>query len=198
MIHYIGVGPFCAAAGTLENHGRRAQAFPFDYIFSSLPMIRHIIQDRCNIFLDKQYLIEKGDTTFHSFYCNYIDTPILRKHHEAYEEARQFANKLKERSIFLHHNLFHEETYQAFQRRCDRLMNLIDNNEQIVFFYFNPYINDHTDVFEFADSLREYPSIRVVCMSDTSTEKRVLEHGTNCKVYQGYDPEEMFRDIESL
>lgn len=196
MIHYISVGPYCAAATMLEQQGRRAQAFPFDYIFSSLPMIRHIIQDQCKTFLDKQYLIQKGDATFHSFYCNYLDTPILRKHHEAHEHAREMANHLKERPNFLHHNLLDETTYQTFQRRCNRLMDLINNKEQIVFFYFNPYINEHTDVFDFADFLRIYPFIRVVCISDTNNEKRIIEHGNNCKIYQNCQWEDVFRDIE--
>ena len=125
MIHYISIGPYCAAAGILEDCQRRHQAFPFDYIFSSLPMIRHILTDR-----------------------------------------------------------------------CDRLLGLMDKHEKIVFVYFNPYIDDHCDLFKFADSFRDCPTIRIVGIADNHSKKNILHHGINCKVYQHYDREEMFRDIE--
>ena len=83
MIHYISIGPYCAAAGILEDCQRRHQAFPFDYIFSSLPMIHHILIDRCVTFLDKVYLTEKNGATHHLFYADYLDTEILRRHHYA-------------------------------------------------------------------------------------------------------------------
>ena len=195
MVQYISIGSFCASADILHLGGHRTQAFPFDYIFSSLPMILHIIQDRCKIFLDKQYLVKRGNETFHSFYCRYLNTPYLRKHFEAYPDMLSTLVNLN-CCIFRHHNVLDENIYQAFQRRCERLMNLIDNKEQIIFFYINPYIDDNSDIFEFADSLDKYPFISVVCMKLIGDEKKIITHGNNCKVYQKYNPSEIFEDIE--
>jgi hypothetical protein len=195
MVQYISIGSFCASAEMLRVGGRRTQAFPFDYILSSLPMIRHIIEDRCNIFLDKHYLVNRGNETFHSFYCRYLNTPYLRKHYEAYPDELSTIMNL-DCCIFRHHNLLDENTYQAFQRRCERFMNAIDNKEQIVFFHVNPYVDDNRDVFEFADSLHEYPFIRVVCMKTIGDGKQIITHGNNCNVYQGYESHEIFEDIE--
>jgi len=197
MVQYISTGSICASSEILRVGGRRPQAFPFDYILSSLPMIRHIIENRCKIFLDKHYLVKRGDATFHSFYCNYLNTPYLRKHYEAYpDELSTITNA--DCCIFRHHNLLDENTYQAFQRRCERLLNAIDNKEQIVFFHVNPYVDDNQDVFEFADSLHEYPFIHVVCMKTIGNGKQIITHGTNCKVYQRYEPHEIFEDIEKI
>lgn len=196
MIHYISIGPYCAAAEILEMHQRRHQAFPFDYIFSSLPMIHHILTDRCVTFLDKTHYTVKNGETHHAVYCKYLNTPILRAHHAACENTCHMVHHLTQRPNFLHHNLLDEETYKGFQRRCDRLLALLDKHEKIVFVYFNPYIDDHRDLFEFADLFKDCPTIRIVGIADNHGEKNILQHSKNCKVYQHYDREEMFRDIE--
>jgi hypothetical protein len=196
MIHYISIGPICAAAGILQNYQRRHQAFPFDYIFSSLPMIRHILTDRCVTFLDKTHYTVKNEETHHAVYCEYLDTPILRAHHAASENTCHMIHCLTQRANFLHHNLLDEETYKGFQRRCERLLSLMDRHETIVFVYYNMYLDDHSDLFEFADSFRDYPNIHIVGIADNHSEKNIIHHGTNCKVYQHYDREEMFHDIE--
>jgi Putative papain-like cysteine peptidase (DUF1796) len=195
MIHYISIGPYCESANILEKYQRRPQAFPFDFIFSSLPMIRHVITDRCSTFLDKTHLTEKNGATHHAVYAEYLDTDILRRHHYA-NQLPEMAQNMKSRPVFLHHNLLEEETHKAFQRRCERLLSLIDRHEKIVFMYFNPYLNDHRDLFEFADSFHDYPNIRIVGIADNQGEKSILYHGARCKVYQRYNREEMFHDIE--
>ena len=52
--YFISIGPYCSTADILKKHNHRLQAFPFDYIFSSLEMIKHCINDQFNIFLDKK------------------------------------------------------------------------------------------------------------------------------------------------
>jgi hypothetical protein len=196
MIHYISIGPFCESANILGSFNLRQQAFPFDFMFSSLPMIRHIITDRCVTFLDKSHYSIREGGTYHAIYSNYIDTPILRIHHAQQNDTSHMVNTLKERPVFLHHNLLEEETYKAFQRRCERLLSVIDNHEKIVFVYCNLYMQDHHDVFEFADSFRDYPNIRVIEIATNQREHKIIYHGTNCRVYQDYNYENIFRDIE--
>jgi len=197
MVQYISIGSFCVSAEMLQLGGRRLQAFPFDYILSSLPMIRHIIEDRCKIFLDKNYLVKKGEETFHSFYHRYLDTPYLRKHYESYPDELSMLINLN-CCNFRHHDLLDENTYETFQRRCERFMNIIDNKEEVVFFHINPYVDDNQDIFEFADFLHKYPFIRVVCMKTIGDGKKIITHGNNCKVYQRYEPHEIFEDIEKI
>jgi hypothetical protein len=69
----------------------------------------------------------------------------LRKHHIA-ANLPDIANNLINREVFLHHNLFNNDIYLAFVRRCNRLLNLIDNNNKIVFIYYNCYTNDFDDI----------------------------------------------------
>lgn len=52
-MEFISIGPYCAAADILKQNCLRNQAYPFDYIFSSLEMVMHCINDKFQIFLDK-------------------------------------------------------------------------------------------------------------------------------------------------
>lgn len=195
MTHFISIGPYCEAANILEAHRVRLRSFPFDYIFSSLPMIQHIIQDRCRIFLDKKYLTEKDNATYHSIYSEYIDTEILRRHHYA-NKVPEMARNMKNRPIFLHHNLVHEGTHQTFQRRCQRLLDVIDNKEKIVFVYYNCYTSEYNDLIEFATSFSS-PNITILGIFENGGPKTILHDSSNCKIYQNYDRSTIFATFRS-
>lgn len=73
---FVSIGPCCDTADILKHYNLRTEAYTFDYIFSTLEMIKHCISDKFNIFLDKKYYI-KGDhdsSTKHQFYCNYLNS----------------------------------------------------------------------------------------------------------------------------
>lgn len=78
-MEFVSIGPYCNTADILNQHNLRVNAYPFDYIFSSLEMVKHCINDRFNIFLDKSYYTKgnDNDSTRHSFYCKLLDTDIL-------------------------------------------------------------------------------------------------------------------------
>ena len=82
-MEFISIGPYCCTAYLLKEHRLRRTAYPFDYIFSSLEIVKHALKDKFNIFLDKQYYAEgtAPDSTRHTFYCNLLDTEVLLQHH---------------------------------------------------------------------------------------------------------------------
>ena len=51
-MEFISIGPYCSSADILKDNGLRNSSYPFDYIFSSLEMVKHCINDRFKIFLD--------------------------------------------------------------------------------------------------------------------------------------------------
>ena len=68
-------------------------------------MIKHCIETSFETFLDVDYLVKTGDNkSTNSFYGSWIE-----------------AGKEK-MSIFNHHDMTNAETYDAFQRRCERFM----------------------------------------------------------------------------
>jgi len=135
-------------------------------------MIKHCINDKFNIFLNKTYYKYCSEsTTYHLFYQKFIDTEILRKHHIA-QGLPEIANNLINREIFIHHNLFDNDIYLAFVRRCNRLLNLIDNNNKIVFIYYNCYTNDFNDILDFSNFFSNNKNILVVGIFENSDDKK--------------------------
>jgi hypothetical protein len=155
-----------------------------------------MIFDRFKIFLDQSYYYTYSDYTKHSFYSKFIDTEILRKHHIA-NNLPDIANDLTNRPIFLHHNLLHNDTYLAFVRRCNRLLNLIDNNNKIVFVYYNCYTNEFNDILEFYNSFSNNKNFCVVGIFENSGDTKMLFENSNCKIYQNYDRNFIFNDIKT-
>jgi hypothetical protein len=195
-MEFISIGPYCSCVDIIKTNGLRKNAYPFDYIFSSLEMVKHCINDRFIIFLDKQYYKYcSEDFCQHLFYSKFIDTEILKKHHIAHN-LPDIANNLTSREIFLHHNLFNNDIYLGFVRRCNRLLNLIDNNTKIVFVYYNCYTNDFNDILDFYNFFSDNKNIYVVGIFENNCDKKMLFENSNCKIYQNYDRHIIFNEIK--
>ena len=76
---FICIGPYCITAHILKEYGKRKEAFPCDWIFSSLQMIEHCISDKFTTFLNSTYYenFSFGGATRHLFYQNMLDTDLL-------------------------------------------------------------------------------------------------------------------------
>lgn len=199
-MEFISIGPNCDTADTLKIHNLRNNAYPFDYIFSSLEMIKHIINDKFKIFLDKTYF-ENGTfegSTKHSFYCKYLDTDILLRHHQRWIQIPA-DYKVSNGNIFNHHDLINNEShYDGFKRRADRLLNLIENNKKIVFVYYNFYTNTFDDIIDFYKSFSNYENIFILGIFKNNEEKKILYENKNCRIYQNYDDGETFNEIKTI
>ena len=162
-------------------------------------MIAHCIDDKFNIFLDKQYYTRGNcyNSTRHSFYCKMLDTPLLLKHHIKHNYSKDY--KVSSGNLFNHHNVLdNEENYEAFKSRCNRVLSLIENNEKIVFVYHNCYTNDYDDLIQFYNHFSYNKNIYVVGIFQNSDDKKILYENTNCKIYQNYDTSLIFNEIQTV
>ena len=196
-IKFVSIGPNCSTADILKENNLRIEAFPFDYIFSSLEMIKHCINNKFNIFLDKQYYTPGicSNSTKHSFYCKLLDTPVLLNH---YININFNYGDLKpsDGNLFNHHNLIDDnDNYVKFVRRCERLLNLIENNKKIVFVYYNSYTDDYNDIVDFYNNFSYNKNIYIVGIFQNNYDKKILYENTNCKIYQNYDTSYIFSEI---
>lgn len=200
-MEFVSIGPYCNTADILKQHNLRLKSYPFDYIFSSLSMITHCINDRFNVFLDKQYY-SNGTTessTRHSFYCDYLDTEILYRHHMKYGYDSSY--KVSSGNVFNHHNLLNESIYEKFQRRCARLLDLIDNHKKVVFVYYNCYTKEFDDLLEFHNTFSGSGSdknIFTLGIFDNDGNTEILYESSNCKIYQNYGYADIFADVATL
>ena len=63
---FISVGPCCFTTEYIKSSGLRTNSYPFDWIFSSIEMVNHCINDKFKMFLDLTYISDCN----HSFSCN--------------------------------------------------------------------------------------------------------------------------------
>ena len=199
-MHFISIGPYCHTALILKEHNLRLQAYPFDYIYSSLEMVKHCINDKFNTFLDKKYFISGSHphVTRHSFYCKFLDTPLLRRHFSTYCKESNIEFNTSIINLFNHHKLIEQpHNHEKFKRRCNRLLDLIDSNEKIVFVYYNCYISEFDDIIEFSNNFSNNKNIYILGIFEVNSDKKILYENTNCKIYQNYDIPTIFNEIKS-
>ena len=195
---FISIDPYCFTADILKANNLRTEAYPFDYIFSSLEIVKHSINDKFNIFLDKKYYTygTNNNSTRHSFYCDFLDTPLLIQHHIKHNYYNDY--KISSGNLFNHHNLINNnDNYEKFKRRCERLLSLIENNEKIVFVYYNCYTNDFNDIIDFYNTFSYNKNIYIVGIFENNYDKKILYENINCKIYQNYDISIIFNEIKS-
>jgi hypothetical protein len=197
-MEFISIGPYCGSAELLNKHNLRIKAYPFDYIFSSLEMITHCINDNFNIFLDKKYYRKgiQAESTIHSYYCPMLDTEILYKHHIAHNYPTSY--KVSSGNLFHHHNMFNPDNYNSFKRRCQRLLDLINSYNKIVFVYYNCYTNNFDDIVKFCTAFSDKKNIYIVGIFENKHEKKILYNTSNCKIYQNYNTSYIFDEIKSI
>jgi hypothetical protein len=196
-MEFISIGPYCDAAGILKKHNLRLSSYPFDYIFSSLELIKHAIGDKFHIFLDEQYYRPGtvSTSTRHSFYCTYLDTDILYTHHRMSGYPVHY--KVSCGNLFNHHNMFDDKNHDAFKRRCDRLLQLLASDTKIVFVYYNKYTTAYDDLIEFNKYFLSNPNVYTVGIFDNNKRKQILYESPTCKIYQNYDHTYIFNDVRT-
>ena len=127
---FISIGPCCFTAEYIKNNGLRNHSYPFDYIFSSIEMVNHCINDKFKMFLDLTYISDCN----HSFYDEKIKTNLLERH--SYHILGVYKNPV----TFPHHNLHIESIYNSMQRKCNRFLELLNSNKKIFLVYIIKYI----------------------------------------------------------
>jgi hypothetical protein len=130
MIH-CSVGGLCHTAQLLKINGLKKASYPFDWIFSSIPMVEHCIKDDFKTFLDK------------SQYNDYNTNTTLRKNQCEHKFYGQMVFNGEHNVIFNHHNpLSNENDYAYFERCVNRFRDLLKSNEEKRFLLFDG--NDHS------------------------------------------------------
>ena len=189
-MNYISIGPCCDTLEILKNNDLKTYSYPFDSIFTSLDIIYDCIEDRFNKFLDRTLYINGVQ---HSIYNKLLDTEILIKHHINF--GYNDNNKPSIHSNFINHHSFESDNdYETYQRRCQRLLNLInDENNKISFIYYNPYTESISDLIEFSNKMQKYKNIYINVIFKNDQPKTILYNNINITIYQNYEFENIFK-----
>ena len=100
IVHVCSLGNYCHSSYLLKRLQLKVCSYPFDWIFTNIHMIKHIIEDNFTIFLNKSY---------------YKSISHNRCSHLYYKE-----------SMFRHHNpLINMNDYNYFIRCINRFNSLL-------------------------------------------------------------------------
>jgi len=133
---YCSLGGICHSAQLLKINELKKASYPFDWIFSSMSMVKHCIEDDFNTFLDK------------SQYSDYNTNTTLRENQCEHKFYGKMVFNGEHSVIFNHHNPLSNESDYAYLERCvDRFRELLKSEEPKTFVMFA----DLCDLAKFLD-----------------------------------------------
>ena len=199
-MEFISIGPNCSSSDLLKSQNLKKKSYPFDSIFSSLEIVKHCIDDKFKTFLDKAYYSPGicESSTRHIYYCKYLDTDVLIKHHSihGFNDLHPADHKISSGNLFNHHDLIeNEDHYQAFKRRAERLLTLIESGAKIVFFYYDMYTDNHEELINFSKHFINRPNIYILGLFENKGERKIVYESFNCKVYQNMHHSYIFHSL---
>jgi hypothetical protein len=202
-MEFISIGPNCSSSELLKSQNLKKKSYPFDSIFSSLEIIKHCIDDKFKTFLDKAHYTPGicESSTRHDIYCKYLDTDVLIEHHRinGFNSLHPADHKISSGNLFNHHDLINnEDHYEAFKRRADRLLTLIENGTKIVFVYYDMYTENYQELIEFSKHFSAFPNIYILGIFENKGERKILYESESCKLYQNMHHSYIFGDISDL
>lgn len=199
-MEFISIGPNCSSSDLLKVENLKKKSYPFDSIFSSLEIVKHCIDDKFKTFLDRnQY--EPGiceSSTRHRFYCKYLDTDVLMKHHliHGFNILNPQDHKISSGNLFNHHDLINnEDHYEAFKRRVERFLTLLESDTKIVFVYYDKYTENYEELIEFSKHFSKLPTIYILGIFENKGERKMLYETDHCKIYQNVHHSYIFGNI---
>lgn len=144
-MEFCSLGPKCHSAKILQYINKKKESYPFDWIYSNLPMITHCIKDKFRILMDKKYYVNP-------------DLNLKMQTHTFY-----FPSTI---TMFNHHNPLAKEDYEYYRRCISRFNTLLTSEKSKIFLYFSSetedvktYVNEFNS--EFSKITKNY---KFICM----------------------------------
>jgi len=141
---YCSLGGICHSAQLLKINGLKKASYPFDWIFSSMSMVKHCIEDDFNTFLDK------------SQYSDYTTNTTLRENQCEHKFYGKMVFNGEHNVIFNHHNPLSSESDYSYLERCvERFRELLKSEEPKTFVMFAD-LGDLAKFLDFSYFLNQY------------------------------------------
>jgi hypothetical protein len=108
-MHVVSIGTHCYTASLLHRMNLRAEAGPFDWLFSTPEMIADCLEDDCDRLLDAKY---------------HKRIPPERRANPKVQwcDHTYYHDKYQRPDIFNHHDITEPEVYLTFKRRVSRFL----------------------------------------------------------------------------
>jgi hypothetical protein len=144
MYKVISFGYRCSSAGFIQNLNLKTESYPFDWLVSSLPVIKDCIETNFVHFLNINNYINKYTET-----SNMIDNKNIHICNESIFVNTHYETDIDNSKTYCklalnHHNIKNDESYEYYQRCITRLYELFEKDIQKYYIHFHPImgIND--------------------------------------------------------
>ncbi len=151
---YCSLGIGCHSSQVLKRIKLKEESYPFDWINSSIEIVKDCIKDNFSKYLDK---------SFYSPAENFEDEDRVC-HHDFYKQFLMHYSHLPKQIFFRHKDpLTNKSDYSYYERCVERFRNLLASNEHKVFLLILPNREDDitssiTDALSLSKFLEEYTS----------------------------------------
>jgi hypothetical protein len=189
----ISVGFYCLTSHYIRSiTNDRSESYPFDWLFTSIDMVKHCIETKFAFFLDKKYYISNGLGMFHIYYQPFINNLMIHTHNEGFIPRGHLPR------IFNHHNLTRPDVYESFKRRCERFLKTLENTTikvKLIYSikFYGEDENDFEDIKKFSEyMLVNYPNVKIYCFKFIDTtpnipkDPRLVVDQSNLQIYNIY------------
>lgn len=149
--HVMSVGAACFTSSILDRWWLRNFSGPFDWMFSSMSMVHHVLWDDFRTFLDISQMVPICDTSGRTVAVN----------HPFYVPYAQFPRGHESAPLFLHHDAINKDRAH-FGRAVDRMRQALSRSTLLVGIYQD--LPGHEDEFvQFAEFLSlVFPNCRLL------------------------------------
>jgi hypothetical protein len=174
----LGIG--CHSSQVFKRMKLKKESYPFDWINSSIEIVKDCIEDDFTKFLDKELYSPAENLWDDDSVC----------HHDFYKQFLMHDDDLAKQIFFRHTNpLINENDYLYYKRCIERFRNLLASNEKKVFLIILPNRSDDItksiiDVLSLSSFLEKYTTnftIIAVHQQITGHQSFNLINGNNLK-----------------
>jgi Putative papain-like cysteine peptidase (DUF1796) len=178
VVQVVSLGTHCFTSAFAKRWQLKKWSGPFDWAFSSWPMIRHCFEDDFITFLDRR---------------QYEPIPLADRRDGAdvnRVDHRFYRDKFHVRFVFNHHDVHLDEDYAYIVRCVDRLRDCLDSPTKKYFLIFS-WFNSHAvqELVALAAVLaKRTTSFRLMCVlvksgPGNSPQLEVLHEDAQSKIY---------------
>lgn len=176
----ISVGSHCVTAGSLKRFGLKKSSYPFDWIFSSIPMVTDCLRDDFAKFLDRKY---------HRF----VPVEFREVKTANHCDHTYYKDNFGVKYVFNHRDITSNEDFEYYKRCVDRMRHVLSSNKKVLFLALVKGVCSVEDFEDLSCVLDAYPHVdlKVVNVIDSDD----LSLSINITSSRGGDALYMFRSL---
>ena len=179
----VSLGPFCITKNAINDMSYNSPTMPFDWMFSSLPFIKSVLQDDFCQLLKKEYIYSTNPcwSKDKSYNILYNDSILQSKNINTHLLTKNEMADYNNFHMWNHYNLLEEEQYTKYEKYVKRFQTMTRCSHLKIFLYIQYYENNIFDVIDLNDYLlNTMTNYQLVCIHCKKVDKERINGDLVC------------------